>query len=84
MNQDSYGDVAESLREQEDKKPGFLVLSRGVGESIYIDSRITIKVLAVTNRQIKIGIEAPRDVRIRRAELPLADELQAFDPSSRS
>lgn len=51
-----------------------LVLSRKRGEGIAIDGgRITIKILAIDNHHVKIGFEAPRDVHIRRAEIPQQD-----------
>ncbi|MGL4460956.1 MAG: carbon storage regulator CsrA [Planctomycetia bacterium] len=46
-----------------------LVLTRRAGESIHIDSNITITVLEVRGSQIRIGIDAPRDIAICRAEL---------------
>ena len=46
-----------------------LVLSRKTAESIIIAGQITIKVLSVHGQSVKIGIEAPADVSIRRAEL---------------
>jgi carbon storage regulator len=47
-----------------------LVLSRKVGERIQIDSGITITVVEVHGNRVRIGIEAPRQVNIRRQELP--------------
>ena len=46
-----------------------LVLSRKAGESIHIDGTIKIEILKVQGNNIKIGIEAPRDVPILRSEL---------------
>jgi carbon storage regulator len=46
-----------------------LILSRKCEEEIRIGDQITIKVLAVHNGQVKIGIEAPRDTRVVRGEL---------------
>ena len=47
-----------------------LVLSRKVGERIVVGNGVTVVVLAVHGRQIRLGIEAPKDVSIRREELP--------------
>ena len=47
-----------------------LVLSRKVGERIVIGNGVTVMVLAVHGQQVRLGIEAPRDVSIRREELP--------------
>ncbi len=46
-----------------------LVLNRKKGESIIIDDTIEIQIIEVQGDNIKIGIEAPRDVRILRKEL---------------
>jgi carbon storage regulator len=46
-----------------------LILSRKIEEEIRLGENITIKVLAIHNGQVKIGIEAPRDVRVIRGEL---------------
>lgn len=47
-----------------------LVLSRKVGEAVVIEGLIKIRILQVTpSGQIKVGIEAPRDVVIEREEL---------------
>ena len=47
-----------------------LVLSRRSQEQIRIGSNITIKVLKVTGNTVRLGIEAPRSVRVVRGELP--------------
>ncbi|MBA2113967.1 carbon storage regulator [Bremerella alba] len=46
-----------------------LVLSRRVGEKIEIGNGITVTVLRVTGKTVRIGIEAPECVSIRRTEL---------------
>ena len=46
-----------------------LVLTRKIDESILIGENITIKVLAVDNGSIKLGIDAPKDISITRSEL---------------
>jgi carbon storage regulator len=46
-----------------------LVLSRRADESIIIDQRITITILEVRGNQIRIGIEAPKEVPVVRKEL---------------
>ena len=49
-----------------------LVLSRRRETEICIGSDITIRVLAIHRRQVKLGIEAPSGVCVRRQEvLPL-------------
>ena len=46
-----------------------LVLSRRESESIQIGDAITIKVVMVAGRRVKLAIEAPREVRVLRGEL---------------
>jgi carbon storage regulator CsrA len=46
-----------------------LVLSRKSGQKLQIGDNITVTVLEVHGNVIRLGIEAPRDVRILRGEL---------------
>ena len=46
-----------------------LILSRKPGESIVIDGRITVKIMRVDGDVVKIGIEAPAEVPVHRAEV---------------
>jgi carbon storage regulator len=51
-----------------------LVLSRKLGEKIYINDNICITVVDIDRGKIRLGIEAPRDVPIFRKELVLDGE----------
>lgn len=46
-----------------------LVLSRKLGEKIFIGENICITVVDIDRGKIRLGIEAPRDVPIYREEL---------------
>jgi carbon storage regulator len=46
-----------------------LILSRKVDEVINIGDKITVKVLAMKDGHVRLGIEAPRDLPIYRAEV---------------
>jgi carbon storage regulator len=46
-----------------------LVLSRKPGEKLVIGDGITVTVLEVVGGRIRLGVEAPEDVRILRGEL---------------
>ena len=48
-----------------------LVLTRKLGESIVIGDHIRIKVVEIKGSQVRIGIEAPEDLRIYREEIYL-------------
>lgn len=52
-----------------------LVLTRKPGEKIHIGSNITITVLVIKGNKIRIGIEAPEEVTLLRAELSNRAEL---------
>jgi len=46
-----------------------LVLTRKLGESIAIDDRIIVTVIALKGNQVKLGIDAPAETKIYRQEL---------------
>ena len=46
-----------------------LVLSRKPGEKVYIGNNITITVVEIKGNRIRLGIEAPGNVPVLRAEL---------------
>lgn len=50
-----------------------LILTRRVGETLYIGDDIQVAVLDIRGNQIRIGIEAPRGVNIAREELLVDD-----------
>jgi carbon storage regulator len=53
----------------ERKFPAMLVLTRKTDEEIQIGSDVTVRVLSIGRGRIRIGIEAPADLRVRRAEV---------------
>jgi carbon storage regulator len=48
-----------------------LVLTRKVGEQIVIDDNIVVTIVAIDGNKIRLGIEAPKSVRVDRAEVHL-------------
>lgn len=46
-----------------------LVLSRKINESIIIGENIEIKVLSIDGDQVKLGIVAPKNVKVHRSEV---------------
>ncbi|MEK5485193.1 MULTISPECIES: carbon storage regulator CsrA [Lysinibacillus] len=53
-----------------------LVLSRKKDESIMIGDQVEIKILAVEGDQIKLGIVAPKTVKVHRSEVFEAIQAQ--------
>lgn len=46
-----------------------LILSRRSGESITIGDEITITIVGISGSQVRLGIAAPREVRVLREEI---------------
>jgi carbon storage regulator len=46
-----------------------LILTRRVGESLMIGSEVTFTVLGVKGNQVRVGINAPKDVAVHREEI---------------
>ena len=46
-----------------------LILTRRVGETVHIGEEIQFTVLGVRGTQVRIGINAPRDVPVHREEI---------------
>lgn len=46
-----------------------LILTRKSGESILIGERVTVTILAVNGTQVKVGVDAPKEVSIYRLEV---------------
>ncbi|MBI2054194.1 MAG: carbon storage regulator [Candidatus Staskawiczbacteria bacterium] len=46
-----------------------LILSRKIGEKIIIRDDIEIIILSLRGREVKVGINAPKEVPVRREEL---------------
>jgi len=46
-----------------------LVLTRRIGETIRIGPHIVVTILGVSGSQIRIGIDAPKDVAVHREEV---------------
>ena len=48
-----------------------LILTRKDGEAIVIADNVTVRVLGTQGGQVRLGVEAPRDVVVHREEVAL-------------
>jgi carbon storage regulator len=65
-------EVDPSSQHIETKEQTMLVLSRKLNEKIVIDGGIVVTVVKIDRNQVRLGIEAPGDVRIYREEIAAA------------
>lgn len=46
-----------------------LILTRRVGESVVIGDEVTVTLLGVKGNQVRVGINAPKEVSVHREEI---------------
>ncbi|MGD2166739.1 MAG: carbon storage regulator CsrA [Gammaproteobacteria bacterium] len=46
-----------------------LILTRRVGETVIIGNDVTVTVLGVKGNQVRLGVNAPREVAVHREEI---------------
>lgn len=57
-----------------------LILTRRIGETVIIGEQITMTVLGVKGNQVRLGINAPRDVAVHREEIFLRIRRELEEP----
>ncbi len=46
-----------------------LILTRRVGETLMVGDEVSVTVLGVKGNQVRLGVNAPRDVAVHREEI---------------
>ncbi len=59
-----------------------LILTRRVGESLIIGDNIVINILGVKGNQIRIGVNAPKEISVHREEIYNRIQAEKADDKS--
>ncbi len=61
-----------------------LILTRRVGETLMVGDQVTVTVLGVKGNQVRIGVNAPKEVSVHREEIYMRIQAEKNGPADDS
>ncbi len=59
-----------------------LILTRRIGETLMIGDEVTVTVLGVKGNQVRVGVNAPKDIAVHREEIYQKIQKESSDNDS--